>query len=211
MKDDAFVSSRDFQVPSRRPDKTVFRTAEAVREVFTEAVGSKIYWATLIYLVSLAEHAFLDLARKFLLHDPRRFLIDNGSKKIEAKMIVDAGNFETLLEQMADLILHDLSYQKPADQMKYFEKVFGISFRQELAAQWFEIKATRDILVHNGGMANGIYIQKAGSQARVACGEMLPIDRKYFHHVVVTLKSLVGGVCSAVQLKLKADALKNKA
>lgn len=199
MKDAAFVSAEDFCVPSKRPDKTVYRSKDAVRMVLAEAVSTKMYWTTLIYLVSLAEDAFLDMARAYLLQDPRRFLIENGSKKIDVSTIITSGAYDLLLEGVADSILHDLSYRKPAEQMEYFQKVFGITFDAELSAEWYEIKATRDILVHNGGIANAIYCQKAGAKARAADGDTLRVERAYFEHVVVTLKSLIGGICSALQ------------
>ena len=46
--------------------------------------------------------------------------------------------------------------------------------------KYIEIKATRDIYIHNKGNANEMYLSKAGSHARVKAEEFLPIDTIYF-------------------------------
>ena len=46
--------------------------------------------------------------------------------------------------------------------------------------KYIEIKTTRDILVHNKGVANDIYVSKAGTHARVEPGKWLPVNTIYF-------------------------------
>ncbi|MCA9408486.1 MAG: hypothetical protein KC733_07340 [Candidatus Omnitrophica bacterium] len=46
--------------------------------------------------------------------------------------------------------------------------------------QYVEVKATRDIYIHNQGIANQIYIEKSASHARVKKGAGLPITVDYF-------------------------------
>jgi hypothetical protein len=46
--------------------------------------------------------------------------------------------------------------------------------------KYIEIKATRDIYIHNLGIANEIYKVKANTLARVEAGQFLPIDTQYF-------------------------------
>jgi hypothetical protein len=106
--------------------------------------------------------------------------------------------------------LHDTSYLRPAQQIEYFEKVTGIEMDARLTADWIEIKATRDILVHNDGIANVIYTTKAAKSSRVAVGVPLPIDSAYFTHGALTMKLLIGRACSTIQaeLKKKKPALK---
>lgn len=42
-----------------------------------------------------------------------------------------------------------------------------------------ELKATRDVLEHNAGVANDTYVRKAGKKARYAAGEYVEIDDAY--------------------------------
>ena len=41
------------------------------------------------------------------------------------------------------------------------------------------MKATRDILEHNAGVVNDIYIRKAGNRTRYAVGDLVEIDDSY--------------------------------
>lgn len=46
--------------------------------------------------------------------------------------------------------------------------------------KYVEVKATRDIHIHNSGIANEIYVRKSSSHTRVRSGEALPVDINNF-------------------------------
>ena len=48
-----------------------------------------------------------------------------------------------------------------------------------VAASIIEIKASRDVLAHNNGIVNAIYVAKAGSRARHQEGEQLTMSEQY--------------------------------
>ncbi len=202
-KDAKFLKAGVFPVPSHKPAKTVFRDEHEVQAILSEAATTKLYWSVLVYLVSRVESAIGDILRAFLRADPRRLLIDAAGKKIEFRAVVESGDYSELVEQMIATQLHDTSYLRPSQQIEYFEKVTGIEMDQRLAADWVEIKATRDILVHNDGIANEIYATKAAKKSRVAVGVPLPIDSAYFTHGALTMKLLIGRACSTIQADLK--------
>jgi hypothetical protein len=64
-----------------------------------------------------------------------------------------------------------------------------------------EIKASRDILVHNKGIANGAYVSKSGSRARVRDGEMVRISEKYHRESWETIRKVVRDVSAAAIAK----------
>jgi len=74
------------------------------------------------------------------------------------------------------------------------EKVLSIKIDETLWDNWFESKATRDLIVHNSGIINKIYLEKAGTVARGKSGEKIVIDKKYFESTCVLIKSLVGKI-----------------
>ncbi len=67
-----------------------------------------------------------------------------------------------------------------ADWFAYFEKLakLGCPTAGEIE-HLAEIKASRDILVHNKGIVNATYVSKAGSRARFRDGERLEIPERY--------------------------------
>lgn len=66
-----------------------------------------------------------------------------------------------------------------------------------------EIKASRDIIIHNSGLINKLYVEKAGDKSRGDAGEELVIDDAYFRHVIVTLKALAGAIQSQTEAVYK--------
>lgn len=65
-----------------------------------------------------------------------------------------------------------------------------------------EIKATRDILEHNAGVINDIYVRKAGKQARYVAGDQAEIDDNYHLGNWRLLKKLVADLTAAATARL---------
>ena len=57
-------------------------------------------------------------------------------------------------------------FAKPKDYIDAFRKILSINLNDDLVSDYIEIKASRDIIVHNLGEINKLYIDKAGSKAR---------------------------------------------
>jgi hypothetical protein len=53
-------------------------------------------------------------------------------------------------------------YGSPERYFEYIENVLSIQIEKELKDTFAEIKASRDIIVHNSGIANEIYVGKRG-------------------------------------------------
>jgi hypothetical protein len=45
-----------------------------------------------------------------------------------------------------------------------------------------EMTAARDLIIHNSGIVNKTYLDKAGTKARYAVGDQLVIERPYFDY-----------------------------
>src|SRR3546814_7747594 len=77
--------------------------------------------------------------------------------------------------------------------------ISGAKLDEALSRKWFEVKATRDIIVHNSGIANDTYLKKAGDLHRVGDGQQLPVDADYFADTLSSMKSLIGKISSKIQ------------
>jgi len=89
-----------------------------------------------------------------------------------------------------DQRLHAVSYARPADYLRFLQHVAHITTNDDAFAEYVEIKATRDIIVHSAGIANSIYTTKVGPKARVDAGVRPPMDADYFDHCVATVKRI---------------------
>lgn len=65
--------------------------------------------------------------------------------------------------------------------------------------KFIDIKESRDVIIHNGDVANAIYLKKSGGHARAQNGGKLVVDEKYFDHVVMIIKRISGIIAHDAQ------------
>ena len=70
-----------------------------------------------------------------------------------------------------------------------------------------EMKAARDLLIHNSGVVNKTYLEKAGPKARYAAGEKVVIDRQYFDDCWLLAKQLVDDIADTAKYRRSKSAL----
>ncbi|WP_146774310.1 hypothetical protein [Burkholderia cepacia] len=206
-QDQKFLNQERFRVPSKIRGKEVERSPDQLRAIATSAVEHEIYFSVFVYAVAQVEAFVGDILLELLRFDTRRVKthvkgIDHTAK-IDVAELVDASSREELIEKIIKKNLDLFFYAAPSLQMQYFQAVTGAKLTDDLVAQWIEIKATRDIIVHNSGVANSKYTEKAGSLARAGDGETLPMTDQYFSDTIAAMKSLVGKTASAIQADLK--------
>jgi hypothetical protein len=97
-----------------------------------------------------------------------------------------------------DQELNELKYERLADWFIDLARLvkLGCPTGDEIE-RLAEIKASRDILVHNKGIANGACVSKAGSRARFQDGEKLRIPERYHRESWETIKKVVSDVSAA--------------
>ena len=66
-----------------------------------------------------------------------------------------------------------------------------IAIPKPIENAYTEVKASRDVLVHNAGVINDLYLDKAGKLARGETGEALSLNDKYFDEAYLVLKEVV--------------------
>jgi hypothetical protein len=205
--DEGFTLQKRFRVPSTVKNKEIERTPEELKQIAERAISKEIFFSVFVYAVAQVEAFVGDLLLELLRFDNRRIKtrikgIDHTSK-IDINDLIDSSSREELIESVIRKELAALFYAAPSLQMEYFQAVSGVRLPPEIVESWIEVKATRDIIVHNSGIANVTYVRKAGGSARAADGEELPMDETYFAAALADMKSLVGKVSSAIQRDLK--------
>jgi hypothetical protein len=113
-------------------------------------------------------------------------------KAVDIDIVLNATDIDEVHYALIEQRLHSISYAKPADYLRYLKQVAHVTTSEDAFAAYIEIKATRDIIIHNGGIANAIYIEKAGAKARVALDAPLPMDARYFDQSIAIIKRIAG-------------------
>lgn len=108
------------------------------------------------------------------------------------------------LEEMIQRRIRNLFYDKPADWFKFAKRVLSLTSADgqpipsiDDVARFAEIKATRDIYIHNEGRVNQEYLNKAGANAREQLGERPPLDKSYAMASMAFLYDFCQGLCRA--------------
>lgn len=132
-------------------------------------------------LAMIMEILFSELIRTVVLEYPQKI----GSKRqIQIKDVLASNSIEELRVVATDSLLNELSYKSPKDFAEEARGLLSVNLLECPAYHvYIEMKATRDVFIHNGGIANQIYLTKAGSHARVKVGQSLPISQPYFLEV----------------------------
>jgi hypothetical protein len=207
------ISSKKFNVPSRSASKTrsITRTKEKLEEILNSAADTDFNYSIFTFIVAQVEAFLSDLISGVLRIDKRRLKtrvsgIDH-TNKLDISEVIDSESIDDVIDHIIKKELVGIFYASPEKQFEYLEKVIGISIDEklsELIQKWKEYKAARDIIIHNSGVINELYLKKAGDQARWEQGDNLVVDQDYLNSLVAESKSLIGKICTAVQKKNKA-------
>lgn len=132
----------------------------------------------IFHLATLVESMFGDVIRVILMEYPGKI---GSRRQVRCEEVLKAKSIEELHLHISNSILNELSYKSPTEFGKEAADIVSVNLLECSAYhQYIEMKATRDVFVHNDGVANEIYVRKAGSHARVRSGVALPINQVYF-------------------------------
>ncbi len=133
---------------------------------------------SLVQLVTTVETMLGDIVRALVIRYPQKL---GGKRAVPMQAILESSSIEEVHHRATDILLNELAYKSPAEFADSMRQLLSINLLECPAYhRYMEIKATRDIYIHNRGVANEIYIRKSGSHARVISGVQLPADIQYF-------------------------------
>ncbi|WP_062055890.1 hypothetical protein [Aquimarina longa] len=139
---------------------------------------SKLPIDGLFQLVTIIESLLGDIVRNTLIEYPVKI---SNKRKVDTETVLSAKSLDEIKFAIVDSIQNELAYKSPKEYAEEFNKLVSVNLlEQPPYHKYIELKATRDIHIHNSGIANDIYTSKAATLARVKSGEHLPVDVQYF-------------------------------
>jgi hypothetical protein len=118
-----------------------------------------LFSATLfVNLISEVEHFFVSSAATAIRLHPGKV----GSETFRLSDVLAVSSTDELVERAADRALQALMYEKPADYLSGLCEIVSIEKTHllEIWLSFVEMKARRDLGVHNNWVTNGIYLRK---------------------------------------------------
>lgn len=150
-----------------------------------------------IALVSEVEHFFANTVSTALRLYPGKM----GSHTFRLTEILAVSSTDELVDRAASATMHELMYEKPLDYLAGLCAILSIE-KQSLEIHWpnfVELKARRDIGVHNDWLVNAVYLRKI-KEARLeqtpSPGTRLIPNFEYLTHSIELCNSLVGAMAN---------------
>src|SRR3989338_3444248 len=165
------------------PDKTAIPSTRTYRK---EQLLSKYQFLAfhqlsvnaLVQLVTIVETMLGDVVRAVVVHYPQKL---GGKRSLSIKTVLESTSLEEVHLRATDALLNELAYKSPPEFAESIQQLLSVNLLECPAFhRYMEVKATRDIFIHNRCVANDVYVRKASSHARVKSGMDLPADIQYF-------------------------------
>lgn len=191
-KRSASLTDRRYFVPSRTRRSVAKRTDAELKAIYDGFLNRDLFATTLIAAVSLLESFLFDSLGAVLRAYPRKLALtprgEQGDRQVPLSVVVEAADLADVINAMVARRLQTASYVSPREYLTYLHVVAGVDTRDPAFDAYIEVKASRDLVVHNAGYVNESYLSKVGDSARGGLGDLLPIDQAYFDRSIAVLK-----------------------
>jgi len=162
-------------------------------------VAQQITEATFQQFVSIFENFFFDLLRLWLTAYPQSL----GGKKVDFKAVLDAADKAEITQLVVSKELNEILYDRPTGWFAYLEDKVKLGCPSENEKERIaEAKASRDVLVHNRGIASKTYEAKAGNLARFKDGDKIEIPEYYHRETWELIRKMVAEISDAAIVKV---------
>lgn len=202
-------SDRRYYVPSIDRRKFAKRTDKELKEIYDRFTSTGLFESFLVRSLSQFESFLAELLIVFLDYYPQRITeVSQGIPAcpgVSAKELMAAQNKDELVRRVVADHVSNVFRQRPSLYMAYVSKLLSVK-NDPSFADYYEIAATRDLVVHNSGIVNALYLEKAGDRARGALGEKIAVDEKYFASTLAKLKKVSGAIKRDVEKKYGSKA-----
>lgn len=174
------------------------RNATELSALLKRFANEELFANLLVTAVSRFEFYLSDVLGEYLRRSPEKLLRgpkggDSG-KPVALQSIIDANSLEELYEELIEQRVQSIFYAEPREYCAYFNAISELGISEKTFEAFFEVKATRDLIVHNSLLVNELYKKKAGSLSRGEVGDRLKVKKDYFEAALSTMKTMSGTI-----------------
>ncbi|MEI8371482.1 MAG: hypothetical protein WCJ35_01475 [Planctomycetota bacterium] len=155
--------------------------------------------ATFQQFISIFENDFFNLLRLWLMAYPQNLI----GKKVDFKTVLDAPDKDAITFLVVNKELNEIMYDRPTGWFAYMEDKakLGCPSPDEIE-KIAEAKASRDVLVHNQGVASKTYESKAGKLARYKDSQKIDILDHYHRETWELIRKVITDIANAAIAKV---------
>lgn len=202
------------EIPNENGVKIIKEKRKAIiTDVIKKNIRTDLIANSIVSAVSISEKYIESVLKKILIKFPQKLTTtisktgtkESDSKTIPLSLVTRANSLEDIYNELINEKIHQLMYAKPKEYFDYFEKISSIKIQKNISETFFEIKATRDLIIHNNSYVNDLYIEKSESKCRTKnLKQKIPLNKDYFIESIGMMKKLINEIyenCSKSILK----------
>lgn len=171
----------------------VARRKSKIISLLNEAICCDLYSQSLITSVAITEDYLSKSLFTILIWYPQKLsnITIGEDRKIELSLVINSKSIEELLQKVIFNNINSVFYASPRKYFEKIENILSIILPLKIKSQFSENKATRDLLLHNSGIINSMYLAKSGNLARGTEGETIPLNSNYFDNSLRCMKKII--------------------
>lgn len=185
-----------------KPINQAIKRLQEIRQRKMNNEDSIILEGLFVLAVSSFENSIIDTIRILLNRIPEK--LDVKSESITKDQLIDGSPLKQAIENKVNAV----SFKNVKEIINYFTRLTGIDndISNDENDFLIEIKATRNLLIHNNLNINDIYKETAGPKIRQGSGfeNRLIIDQDYLFRSLITLISILTKFESNLQNKFSS-------
>ncbi len=197
-------ADRRYYVPFVGRTKFAKRTDAELKAIYNEYISTGLFEAFLIRSLSQFESFLGNVLLEFLVRYPLRITERvqgiPACPDVPVRQLVGATDTDCLLQWALSEHIMNVFRQRPSVYMAYVVRLLGIKDDASFL-DYYEIAATRDLIVHNGGVINSLYLDKAGKKSRGKLGQKVVVGRAYYYEATAHMKKVAGAIKRDVEKK----------
>lgn len=191
------MRGRQFAVKNAVTGTTV--TQRDLPKLAQKYVTNYMASATLQRLVSLFEEFVFAFLMEYYTACPESL----KNKQLKLAMVLEHSSTDGIVRTVVEHHLREMSYQGLDEWFAAVEKIAAIGCPDAVTIERLkEAKASRDVLVHNKGVVNALYVERSGNVARFNSGEALEVPEPYLREMHAMLRNTVNEMANAAIVKL---------
>jgi hypothetical protein len=197
-------TDRRYYVPFVGRTKFAKRTDAELKAIYSQYISTGLFEAFLIRSLSQFESFLGNVLIEFLAQYPLRVTERvqgiPACPDVPVQQLIGASDKDCLLRWVLNEHIMNVFRQRPSTYMAYVVRLLGIKHDPSFL-YYYEIAATRDLIVHSGCVINSLYLDKAGRKARGKLGLRVVVDRAYYYEATAHMKKVAGAIKRNVENK----------
>jgi hypothetical protein len=206
IREGALPKSRRYVFPSGISRLTVTRrTNEEIARILSAYWRGGIFETHIVSMVSRFEAALQESISVRVKENLEKLeIIADAKTGVPLDIIISSANRDVMIEKIVALRCEELMFKRPSFYIEKAKQILEIRIRKDLEMAYLEIKASRDVVIHNRGRISGLYLEKAGSAARGKLGDEILIDQDYFLAAVNAFSDLAIEIMKGIEQRIAA-------